>query len=116
MPNIICGKCKELHHSAAAVKACYAGNLHVCDWLVKGFEGWDDGEGYGESWEVIVPCGAEAIVDSRGFTCSVGHSHVYAEIRYAEGWEYAEDANEASRLAKAGIEPRDLVSGGAFRA
>lgn len=101
MPNIICGKCKELHHSAAAVKACYAGNLHVCDWFVS--------EG-----RYARECGAEAIVDSRGFTCAVGHGHVYAEIRHAEGWEYAEDADEAMRLVRAGVEPRDIVTGIAF--
>lgn len=117
MPNITCGKCKATHHSSAAVKACYAGNLYACDWLVERVDGWDDEEyGQYDFEEVIVPCGAEAIVDSRGFTCTAGHSHVYAEIRRAEGWEYAEDADEASRMARAGVEPRDLVSGGAFRA
>jgi len=118
MPNITCGKCKELHHSAAAVRACYAGaTIAPCNWLVERFT---PGEYVGDDWLEEVTreedCGAEAIYDDRGFTCDAGHSHVRAEIRNAEGWEYAEDADEALLLAKAGVDPRDLVTGGVFRA
>lgn len=120
MPSITCGKCKELHRSAAAVRACYAGaTIAPCDWLVERFTPGeyvgDEGD-WLEGVTLVEDCGAEAIYDDRGFTCDAGHSHVRAEIRNAEGWEYAEDADEASRLTKAGVEPRDLVTGGMFRA
>jgi hypothetical protein len=75
----------------------------------------DEGE-WLEEQTYTADCGAEAIYDDRGFTCNAGHSHVMAEIRNAEGWDYAEDADEASRLAKTGTDPRDLVTGGVFRA
>jgi len=111
----ICGNCKESHQYAKSIRACYRGDLFQCDSLVKRVSGWISEEGEYESYDEVVFCGAEAIVDARGFECAVGHSHVYAEIRHAEGWEYAEDDNEASRLIKAGVEPRDLVTGGSFR-
>lgn len=114
--SIICGKCRETHGSVDAIRACYAGNLHKCDWLVERTVSWFDEEtGDGEGYDVIEDCGAEAIVTDRGFTCAAGHEHTYAEIRHAEGWDYAEDPDEAARLARAGTEPRDLVTAGPFR-
>lgn len=111
----ICGNCKESHQSVKAIKACYRGDLHKCDWLVNRVGGWVSEEGEYESYDEVAFCGAEAVVDARGFKCAAGHSHVYSDIRFAEGWEYAEDGEEAARLAKAGVQPRDLVSGRPFR-
>lgn len=120
MAAITCGKCKATHEAVASVRACYDDRLFPCNWLVERPAPWYYDEETGESWggedgPVIEDCGADAIVTDRGFTCSAGHGHVYAEIRNAEGWEYAEDADEAKRLARAGVEPRDLVTAGAFR-
>lgn len=111
----ICGNCKQSHKAVESIKACYRGDLFECDWLVSRVGGWVSEDGEYDSYDEIVFCGAEAIVSERGFECAVGHSHVYADIRRAEGWEYAEDGDEALRLAKSGVEPRDLVTGSAFR-
>ena len=111
----ICGYCKKPHQYAKSISACYRGDLFECDWLVNRVGGWMSEEGEYESYDEVVLCGAEAIVDSRGFECANGHSHVYAEIRSAEGWDYAGDGQEAARLTKAGVQPRDLVSGGSFQ-
>jgi hypothetical protein len=92
----ICGKCKDRHEYAIEAKACYAGALFACNWLV-----YD----YNEDGRYERECGAPAIVTERGFTCRAGHSHVYAETRVQEGWEYAQDPQEAYRLAQAGVVP-----------
>ena len=120
MAAITCGKCKATHASVAAVKACFAGaTIAPCNWLVERTHWYQDPETGdwwgGEDGPSIEDCGAEAIYTDRGFECAAGHSHVTAEIRWAEGWDYAEDAGEAARLTKYGTEPRDLVTGGAFR-
>ena len=120
MASIKCGKCRETHESIHAVRACYAGEtIAPCTWLVKrtySFVDEETGEWWGgEDGPVVEDCGAEAIFTDRGFECSAGHSHVFAEIRNAEGWDYAEDRGEAERLSKYGTEPRDLVTGGAFK-
>lgn len=109
-----CGKCKDGHGSVAAVKACYAGaTVSACTWLVeRWFHSGDPDDG---GYQAVVDCGAEAIFTDRGFECAAGHSHVVAEVRSAEGWDYAEDHGEAEILAKWGTEPRDLATGGAFR-
>lgn len=92
-----------------------------CSWLVPDPGQWieyesDDGEWYGEWTEPGVrECGAKVTVTDRGYSCDNGHSHVYAEVRYTEGWDYAEDDGDAANLTKAGTEPRDLVTGGPYR-
>lgn len=120
MTTITCGKCRQTHASVDAVRACYAGaTIAPCTWLVERtytFVDEETGEWWGgEDGPTIEDCGAEAIYTDRGFECAAGHSHVTAEIRFAEGWDYAEDAMEAAQLSKYGTEPRDLVTGGAFR-
>lgn len=118
MASIRCGKCSQTHASSIAVRACYGGSVIApCEWLVKRTHSYYDEEyGWcgGEDGPSIEDCGAEAIYDDRGFACAAGHSHVNSEIRYAEGWDYAEDAEEASQLTRYGTEPRDLVTGGYF--
>lgn len=120
MASITCGKCFKTHASTIAVKACYGGaDIGPCTWLVERTFTYEDPE-TGEVWGFedgpqIVDCGAETIYTNRGYECAAGHSHVNAEVRFAEGWDYAEDAEEAARLSKYGTQPRDLVTGGAFR-
>jgi hypothetical protein len=106
------------HVAVADARACEAANLHfTCDWLVKRLpvlrepgpdatsEDWD---AYGDAMayleEEIVPCGAFAWADDRGWTCNVGHAHVTAEARYAEGWDYAHDEDEARGLRRNGVD------------
>jgi hypothetical protein len=70
---------------------------------------------YDDPFPLVRDCGAEVVSTRRGWECAAGHSHVWAEVREAEGWEYAEDDDEAARMIKAGVEPRDIVTGGAYR-
>ena len=89
-----------------------------CTWLVPYPAYWvtfDEETGEGDWMDAgVEDCGAPVTETDRGWTCARGHGHVYAEVRYAEGWDYAEDAGEAELLARAGTEPRDLVTGGPF--
>ena len=119
MAAITCGSCKVTHASVIAVKACFAGAaIAPCNWLVERFypgEYVGDEGDWMEEQTLTEDCGAEAIYSDRGFTCDVGHSHVNIQYRRNEGWDYAEDAMEAKRLTAAGTEPRDFVTGGAFK-
>lgn len=100
-----CGHCARSHHYADTGRACAAGNVFVCDWLVQlpGIEETD-------FQPRIVECGSSAIADERGFHCEAGHEHVNTETREAEGWDYASDEEEAAVRAKYGYESR-LPSG-----
>lgn len=111
MASIRCGKCAETHASVDAVKACHAGNLFTCHWLVEIPFRWVTDEETGEVFDVEAhtrDCGAEAIATERGWTCAAGHEHVTAEARRNEGWDYAEEYGEAADLALAGVEPRTM--------
>lgn len=98
-----CGNCKNKHVSAADGRACYAGKfapfIAPCSWLV---------QDYGEDGPCVRECGADATVTERGFTCTAGHSHVDAEYREREGWDYAHDPQEARQLMKAGVFPMTM--------
>lgn len=84
------------HASVDSVRACFAGMAFLCSWLVR--RGWnEDGE------EIIEDCGALAFETARGWHCEAGHAHVAAEVRHAEGWEYAHDEIEAERMERAGV-------------
>ena len=121
MATITCGKCRQTHTSVAVVKACFAGaEIAPCAWLVERVVGgyyveYDGQDDWIEAYTSVEDCGAEAIYTDRGFECAAGHAHVTAEVRWQEGWDYAEDAEEAKRLSRAGTEPRDFATGGAFR-
>lgn len=100
--NILCGKCGRPHGSVAAVRACHDGHeIYPCTWLVPIVT--EDGPGARD-------CGADAWAwaDDRGYGCVAGHSHVYCEVRAAEGWDYAEDGPEAQRLARLGVTPMSI--------
>lgn len=89
-----------------------------CGWLVEHPAEWvvfDEETGEGDLMDAYVTeCGAPVTDTDRGWTCTAGHGHVYAEVRRAEGWDYAEDAGDVRNLTAAGVEPRDLVTGGPF--
>lgn len=95
----ICGKCKGKHNRREEGRACYEGRLFDCVWYVLA---------YNEDGPCERPCGAPAIATERGFTCAAGHSHVDAEVRAQEGWDYAHDPQEARQLMKAGTFPMTM--------
>jgi hypothetical protein len=104
---ITCGKCKEKHLTVDAVRACHTRDTFACHWLIERPAGWHvEAEDFVEA--SIIECGALAWEHERGWTCETGHEHIYAEVRSREGWEYAEDENEARGLAKAGVFPVDM--------
>lgn len=101
---ITCGHCGNTHRDVDTVRACSQGmTVLPCTWLVER-HGFDDDTG--ERWEIIVDCGAAAVHDDRGFECEAGHSHVGADVAYAEGWDYASDEEEAYHRARYGHESR----------
>jgi hypothetical protein len=99
---------KHTHPSAELVRACYEAKRDVqagiavwpCSWLAQ--------EGFTEDGvPVIVECGLPTrFTDDKGsYACIGGHDHVPAEVRFEQGWDYAEDDDEARRLAQAGTRP-----------
>lgn len=68
-----------------------------CHWMVQ--------VGTNEDGVVFAECGTAVTVTDRGWTCRAGHSHVTIEARYAEGWDYAEDAGDAMNITRAGRQP-----------
>jgi len=100
-----CGKCGAKTEHAATVAACYQGKTFTCDWLVE--RAWYDPE-TGDGGVVVVPCGAHAFITDRGWGCEAGHEHVTAEVRHAEGWDYADADEMAAYYAgtfRGGFEP-----------
>lgn len=91
MASITCGNCGKTHYTAADVRACYAGTLVTCTWMM---------EVRGEDGFYVVECGGAVTEDARGYECEFGHSHVYAEVRHREGWDYASDAEEADMMRR----------------
>lgn len=101
--SIICGYCKKTHSAVALVKACYQGQTGICGWqynvpTVYSPEVEDFIDAHTEE------CDALSWWDERGTYCEAGHEHVWAEARAAEGWDYAEDIDEANRLRKLGVQ------------
>lgn len=68
-----------------------------CTWMVehREFDGYDLAE-----W--IANCDAELVYSDRGWLCAAGHEHVTAEVRDAEGWDYAQDAYDSAVITQAG--------------
>lgn len=94
--------CGERHDSVSVARCCDAGILTPdaqvlpCFWLI---------EHYYEGEPFIVECGAPSVETERGFQCVAGHSHVNMEFRRREGWDYAEDPQEARLLIRADVFP-----------
>ncbi|HET6354679.1 hypothetical protein [Streptomyces sp.] len=65
-----------------------------CGWLVE----FDTEDGPASR-----DCGAAVHTTHSGWSCERGHSHTYADVRAAEGWDYAHDEQEAALLGRAGI-------------
>jgi hypothetical protein len=117
-PRIVCTSgattCHGSHATATAVFRCYVAagridGLWTCGWQHEGLIATGDpDEPY---YQGIVECDAPARMypDGTGYACTDGHSHTFAEARAAQGWEYAEDDDEARRLAGLGVEPRTMT-------
>jgi hypothetical protein len=108
--SITCGNCKGTHLTVEGVRRCYAGTAHPCGWQFEARDRWgtlrdEDGGA------IVRECDALSWDNGRAFVCEAGHEHVWAEARAREGWEYAEDADEARSLAKAGIMPVGMDGG-----
>src|SRR5947208_16757014 len=59
--------------------------------------------GYDEDGPTTYPCGAPVHHTDTGYSCEAGHAYTYAEVRHAQGWDYADDAVEAEHLRHAGV-------------
>jgi hypothetical protein len=108
--SITCGNCKSTHYSVEGVRRCYAGQAGPCSWQSYARDRWgyltdEDGA------RIVLNCDALAWDNGRAFVCEAGHEHVWAQNRADEGWEYAEDADEARTLAKAGVMPVGMDGG-----
>jgi len=75
----------------------------TCHWLVRA--------GYTEDGEVIRDCAADVTFTDTGWSCQAGHEHVTAEVRHAQGWDYAADAEEAALLRKHGTDAVHISGG-----
>ncbi|HET9144081.1 hypothetical protein [Actinophytocola sp.] len=93
------------HATVDNVRRCYLDpDAEICNWLIEIPAHWvEEIEDIVDAQ--IVECGALAweLPDGRGWTCEAGHEHIHAEVRDQEGWDYAEDLDEANRLAKVGV-------------
>lgn len=65
-----------------------------CGWLL---------EAHDEDGLTTRECGAALHFTETGYHCDRGHSHTYAEVRHTQGWDYAHDEIEASRLGQTGV-------------
>lgn len=107
--KIRCGHCGNTHQAVDVVRACHRGaQLFDCGWLVDTREYDEDGG------QIIVECGADAWQTDRGWECANGHSHVYAEVAYQEGWAYVTE-DEADGYAKDTLRTPVLMNGQVWR-
>lgn len=97
--SIRCGRCSQAHRSVKSVRLCYTGiAIWPCWWEIDTRRYDEDGA------PIIETCGADAQETDRGWGCTAGHEHVSAEIRAAEGWDYADDEDEARLLRSHGVD------------
>jgi len=94
--------CTGQHESAIEVKSCFqakADGAWPCSWLMEGR--YDDGSLFTFACDAPTRC----TDDEGSYECDRGHSHVPAEVRNRQGWDYAEDHEEALQMVKAGVRP-----------
>ena len=111
------GQARHDHQAVEEVRECYqaardeaAGTpVWQCGWLLEGR--YDDGSRY------TFPCEAPARFTPEraegSYACTRGHDHIPAEVRYAEGWDYAADEDEAELLRRHGTQAV-AMNGGAI--
>jgi hypothetical protein len=85
-----------------------------CTWVVEYVPEPIYDEETGETWYWDDPelprrdCGAEVAYDDHHWVCAAGHEHTSAELREAEGWDYADGPEEAAMLASVGVDARPI--------
>ncbi len=97
------------HRDVATARACWqaardekAGiQVWPCTWLLEGR--YDDGSAF--TYECGLPSRFTPQHGEGSYACDGGHDHVPAEVREAQGWDYAADEDEAALLARAGVRP-----------
>jgi len=100
---------KHSHPTVDLVKACYQaardqqGGIEVwpCSWLLEGR--YDDGSIF--HYACGLPTRYDDTRQDGSYHCDGGHDHVPAEVRYAEGWDYTDDPDEALGMMKHGVLP-----------
>jgi hypothetical protein len=116
--RIVCAsgatRCHGSHATREDVYRCWVAagriaGLWSCGWQYEGAVATGDpDEPY---YRGILECDAPTRMyqDGTGYSCTDGHDHTFAEARQAQGWDYCEDSDEATQLARAGVEPRTMT-------
>jgi hypothetical protein len=102
------GRERHDHQDVAQVRSCYQAAQDVargtevwpCTWLLEGR--YDDGSRF--TFECGSPSRLTPEHGEGSYACESGHDHVPAEVRLEQGWDYAEDAEEAMRLRRNGVQ------------
>lgn len=85
------------HHEVAVARLCSMGFTFACGDYVEVIT--EDGRG-------VRSCTAARWGTVRGSECEDGHAYVDMEARMREGWEYAEDTEDAKNIERGGREAR----------
>lgn len=93
------------HATVDNVRRCYLDqSAEICNWLIEIPAHWvEEIEDFVDARQVECGMLAWELPEGRGWTCEAGHEHIHAEVRDREGWDYAEDLDEAKRLAAVGV-------------
>lgn len=99
---------RHSHRTVAGVRGCFAAarderagaEVWPCSWLLEGR--YDDGSAY--AFECGLPTRLTPERGEGSYACDGDHDHVPAWVREAQGWDYAEDAEEALRLRRHGVQ------------
>jgi hypothetical protein len=105
MASITCrakGTNAHTHNSIEAVRKHFTVETFPCPDLVDTREHDEDGQ------RIILPCNGLSWDIDGGTRCEHGHEYIDAQTRHEQGWDYAEDGEEARRLARAGVKPRPM--------
>lgn len=111
------GRERHSHEVVTQVRSCYQAARDMtqgirawpCTWLLEGR--YDDGSKF--TFECDAPTRFTPERGEGSYACESGHDHVPAQVRWEQGWDYAEDAEEASRLRRNGVQAV-AMNGGAI--
>lgn len=105
MPSITCrakGTDAHTHGSIEAVRKHFTAETFPCPDLIDTREYDEDGQ------KIILPCDGLSWEIDGGTRCEHGHEYIDAQSRSEQGWDYAEDAQEAARLLRNGVGHRPM--------
>lgn len=97
------------HKTVDLVRACYLAakdqkdgiEVWPCSWLLEGR--YDDGSKF--HFECGLPTRYDDTAQDGSYECDGGHSHVPAQARFEQGWDYTEDLAEAEGMMRHGVRP-----------